>query len=147
MDQKSRKTAVAVKAIIKNSKGQVLLLKRAKADEAFGNLWETPGGRLEIGEAPRVGLARELKEEVGIDVKVGRPVGVWDFASRDGVHVVGITFEATFAPKQRIALSLEHQDHAWVSATNLPRYKMAASLRRELEDYFSRPVGQTLEHA
>jgi mutator protein MutT len=53
--------------------GKVLLTRRMEADE-HGGLWEFPGGAVEEGEGLRECLARELREELGIEVEVGEEV-------------------------------------------------------------------------
>lgn len=52
----------AVGLYIKNSKGEVLLLKRRSS-----GLWAIPGGKVEDGETPEQAAKRELKEETGIE--------------------------------------------------------------------------------
>jgi 8-oxo-dGTP diphosphatase len=47
--------------------GQVLIARRPEG-RAMAGLWEFPGGKLEPGESPEDALARELREELGIDV-------------------------------------------------------------------------------
>jgi len=49
--------------------GRVLVARRAKGD-FLGGLWEFPGGKREPGETLRQCLARELREELGIEVEV-----------------------------------------------------------------------------
>lgn len=48
--------------------GRVLIAQRP-AGKALAGRWEFPGGKLEPGEDPRAGLERELREELGIDVR------------------------------------------------------------------------------
>jgi 8-oxo-dGTP diphosphatase len=53
--------------------GRVLVTKRPDHVHQ-GGLWEFPGGKLEPGESPEHGLARELAEELGIEVHDSRPL-------------------------------------------------------------------------
>ena len=56
--------------VIINRKGQVLIAQRP-ARAMLGGLWEFPGGKQDKGETIKQCIKRELKEEMGIDVKVG----------------------------------------------------------------------------
>lgn len=58
-----------VAAVLRGSNGSVVLAQRC-APRSFAGCWEFPGGKLEPGEDPDQGLARELREELGIDVPV-----------------------------------------------------------------------------
>jgi 8-oxo-dGTP diphosphatase len=66
---RARKLVVA--ALVRDSDGRVLLTRR-RADQPMPNLWELPGGKVEAGESPEEALAREIAEELGCAVAVGR---------------------------------------------------------------------------
>ncbi len=51
--------------------GDKVLIARRSSTENFAGGWEFPGGKVEPGETERECLARELKEELSIDVEVG----------------------------------------------------------------------------
>ncbi len=53
--------------------GRVLIAQRP-AGKTLAGAWEFPGGKLEPGEGRRQGLARELREEIGIDIRRPRPL-------------------------------------------------------------------------
>ncbi|MFN2108804.1 MAG: NUDIX hydrolase, partial [Anaerolineae bacterium] len=65
-------------AIIFDADGRVLLCHRRDMD-----LWTLPGGGMESGELPTHAVIREVKEETGLDVIVGRLVGVYGKPGRD----------------------------------------------------------------
>src|SRR5690348_1670729 len=54
--------------------GRCLITQR-RADQPLPLQWEFPGGKVEAGEAPVAALVRELREEIGVEVAVGR---IWD---------------------------------------------------------------------
>ncbi len=58
---------------ILDGQGRVLVTRRPDHVHQ-GGLWEFPGGKLEPGEIPEAGLARELAEELGISVYASRPL-------------------------------------------------------------------------
>jgi 8-oxo-dGTP diphosphatase len=64
--------------------GQVLLIRRGS--EPLRGHWSIPGGTLEIGESLQAGVARELQEETGLEVRVLDLIEVFDrvFPSETG---------------------------------------------------------------
>ncbi|MFE0545237.1 NUDIX domain-containing protein [Streptomyces sp. NPDC058891] len=68
--------------------GQILLLDQ---DTDGPRSWSLPGGKVENGETLVEALVREMREETGIDVEVGRLLYACDYT---WAHVAQITFEA-----------------------------------------------------
>ncbi|WP_327389027.1 NUDIX hydrolase [Streptomyces sp. NBC_01207] len=72
---------VAADALIRNRAGHVLLVK-----PTYKPGWDLPGGMAEANEAPEAALARELREELGLDAALRKllvvdwvpPHGPWD---------------------------------------------------------------------
>jgi ADP-ribose pyrophosphatase YjhB (NUDIX family) len=59
----------------------VLLVKRKTTP--FAGLWSLPGGKVQPGEAPRAAVARELKEETGIEADIEGIADIVSIAAKD----------------------------------------------------------------
>jgi ADP-ribose pyrophosphatase YjhB (NUDIX family) len=62
-----------VGAVIHDPAGRLLLIRRGH--DPHRGLWSLPGGRIEAGESPEQAVVREVREETGLEVVPGRPVG------------------------------------------------------------------------
>lgn len=76
-----------VAAALLREDGRWLMHKRPP-QKHHGGLWEFPGGKVEIGENPRLSLRRELGEELGIEIEIAaaEPLFFADDAPGDPVH-------------------------------------------------------------
>lgn len=59
-----------VMAAVVEKDGKYMICRRGPGRRLEG-VWEFPGGKLEIGETPEDGLARELREELNIETEIG----------------------------------------------------------------------------
>lgn len=71
------KKSIEVVAAVLASGGKVLATARGYG--AFKGFWEFPGGKVELGETLEEALARELREELAIEVAVGPLIGTVDY--------------------------------------------------------------------
>jgi len=107
-----------VAAVIERD-GQILIGQR-KGGGRHALKWEFPGGKVEPGEGPRAALARELREELGMEAQIGEEIERYDFsyAAQPPTHL--IFFRVTeFAGEPA---NLDFAQIAWVERQRLPDY-------------------------
>ncbi len=124
--QKSATLLVVAAALI-DPQGRVLLARRPEGKKMAG-LWEFPGGKLEPGETPEAALARELREELGLETDP-KDFAPFVFASHayDSFHLLMPVFLCRRwkgEPHGR-----EGQKLAWVAPQDLAEYPMPAADR------------------
>lgn len=111
--------AIEVAAAILRRGSSILIAQRHKHDH-LANFWEFPGGKREPGETFEQCLKRELQEELGIDVRVGRLV-------HDVTHTYPErTVRLCFFECEMLAgepKPIDCQDCRWVLASELRLYK------------------------
>jgi 5-oxoprolinase (ATP-hydrolysing) subunit A len=96
-------------------RGRVLLTRRSLRMSMPGK-WEFPGGKVEPDEAPRSALAREIAEELGLEVELGDRIGRGT-ALHEGRRIV---LEVYAAHRRRGELRLrEHEEAGWFAAGEL----------------------------
>ena len=116
--EKSPHYTVTAAVIRENDK--VMIAQRAE-DALLGGMWEFPGGKQEIGESLENCLKREINEELGVKIKVGKQLGIFKHAY---THFK-VTLHAFDSQLVKGDLSLNvHQAVEWVSADSLSEFPM-----------------------
>lgn len=118
-----------VGAIITDDEGRLLLIKRGHDPEA--GRWSLPGGRIEPGETDEQAVAREIAEETGLRVAVGRLVGAVERPGRDGA-VIDIHDYAATVTGGTLASGDDAADARWVSPAGLADLRLTSGLAETL---------------
>jgi 8-oxo-dGTP pyrophosphatase MutT (NUDIX family) len=132
---------VGVKGLIFRE-GRVLLLHRRDDLDLLPGLWDLPGGGVEEGESPEEALVREVREETGYSVRVGRPVHLWITHSklRSGEMVTGIiaSFECTTRSSRDPQVDHdEHTEFRWVERDAVRRILLPPGQRMAIRMGFA----------
>ena len=105
-----------VAAALFDAAGRVLIAQRP-AGKALAGRWEFPGGKVATGESERNALARELREELGIEVIAARPFMRLTHAYDERDVELSLWIVERFLGEPR---PLDAQTLKWVAAAQLP---------------------------
>lgn len=135
------KLFVATKAFIMHN-GKVLLLREASKYNDGTNIgkYDVVGGRLEPGQRFDESLIREIKEETGIEVKIGKPffVNEWRPNVRgEQWQIIGTFFEC-FSDTDQVELSKDHDDFIWINPKDFKNHPVIKNLHSAFEAYLKR---------
>ena len=113
---------VAASALIRNHKGEIALVKTERRG------WELPGGQIELGETLPDGLQREIFEECGLEVELGRLLHV---RSNLSASIVIFLFQATYVSGE-LRPSDETPEVRWADSETALRLITHPALHRNL---------------
>ena len=121
-----------VGAVVTDGQGRLLMIKRGHAPGA--GLWSIPGGRIEPGETDAEALVREMFEETGLAVEVGRLIGR---VQRPGPNatVIDIRDYAATVTGGTLRPGDDAADARWVQAAELGSLEITEGLIEALTDW------------
>lgn len=120
------------------SDGRTLLIRRS--GPPLQGEWSIPGGTLETGETLREGVRRELREETGVEVRVGEMIEVFerifpDAQGRPQYHFVILDFLCEYAGGEAQAAS-DVTDVAWAAEEELEGFHLSPTALRVIRKGF-----------
>ncbi len=110
-------------------KNQKVLIGQRPENNSLAGFWEFPGGKIELGESPEEALARELKEELGIDASIG-DLKLSCTHSFEEVGIIILFYEVLFwkgEPKAQHHMMLD-----WISPAELEQRTIPDANRKIL---------------
>lgn len=145
MDGCDERVIRCVGAVVHDAAGRLLLVQRA--NEPGRGQWSLPGGRVEPGESDATAVVRELREETGLQVRVGALVGSVRRAAPRGVFVI-FDYAAEVVGGQ-LAAGDDASAAAWVDRAEFARLAanglLVARLAETLAEWRVLPRGQHAE--
>lgn len=103
---------VGQKIVIFNQDNEILFLKRSEKVPRAGG-WDFPGGGLEYGEDPTLGIVREVAEETQLLISQVRPVHLMSVVNGDDEFVVLVGYAGETLSSE-VKLSWEHTEYRWL---------------------------------
>jgi len=114
-------------------RGRRVFIQQRPEQGHLGGLWEFPGGKCRLGEAPRQAVVRECREELGIDVQVEAELAVVRHAYSHFKVILHV-----FVCRPGPGRIRSPRPHGWVMMAELGRYPFPAANHRIfslLEEY------------
>jgi 8-oxo-dGTP diphosphatase len=127
----SRRQIRVVGAMLEKEEGVYLITQRPPT-ASLPLLWEFPGGRVQEGETDQQALARELKEEMDIEVEVGEQAMRLhhEYPQYDIDFTV---FRCRLRSPESAIRHLRVHDHRWVTLAEMGQYRFPDADARTLE--------------
>lgn len=130
---------IATKALIINEKSEILILREASSYEegVRGGRYQLPGGRLNPGEAFLDGLKREVNEETGLKIDIGKPiyVGEWRPIIKGVQNQIVAIYFICKAITTKVKLSNEHDDFKWVLQKNINKFDVVPPEDKLIQEF------------
>lgn len=105
------------------------LLCRRPLHKARGGQWEFPGGKLEAGESAQQALERELREELGIEIRAGEALANVEYAYPELTIRLTLLYAQIVSGEPQL---LEHMEFRWTTPAQALALDLCPADRRLL---------------
>lgn len=131
---------LAMKAFVVHKNSVLILRESSSYDSPNQGKWDVPGGRVKPGEIFYEGLRREIQEESGLIVILGKPFSVqeWRPTIKGIEHQIIGTFIECFSNSSKTRLSKDHDGYEWINPHDYRKYDLVGALPRAFEDYLAK---------
>ncbi len=119
--EKLSKPALTVVAALVLRDSKILVCQR-RHDDSHALQWEFPGGKIEPGETPREALARELREELGIEATIGRELFRTRYRYSESRPELELIFLQASVDPSATLQNLVFEGFEWADPSALPGY-------------------------
>lgn len=119
--RKSRKPELTVVAALILRDSKILVCQRRR-DDTHSLQWEFPGGKVEPGEIPQEALARELREELGVEAAIGRELFRTRHRYREVQRELELIFFQAIIDRSALLQNLVFEGFEWADPSALPQY-------------------------
>lgn len=119
-------TTVVAAIIVRDSR---LLICQRRRDKAFPLKWEFPGGKVEAGESLTDALRREILEELGVGIEIGREVNRTQYRYAELSAPIELVFYSAKIAGELAAFKASgaFEKIVWVSPAELTEYEFLAA--------------------
>jgi len=130
-DNDAYRFPVSVKGVVIRG-GKVILLRNER-DE-----WELPGGKLELSESPERCLAREISEELRLEIVPESILNSWIYTIVPGVDVLILAYGCLESSRNEAILSDEHKELRWFPLVDVDSLTMPEGYKASIRAWSTR---------
>ena len=121
--------------LIKNERGEILILKRSVEEEWYPNTWNILTGKIEDGENPDAAMKREIQEELGLFIDSYDEAVVPYVREMDNKQWLIHAYRVTVLSTTSLQINHEHSEYAWITVDDLAKFDVLFPVRITLEAF------------
>lgn len=115
-------TNIVVVALLRRG-NKLFIAKRAETKQTWPGRYELIGGHVDPGETLEAALAREVREEIGVEVAIGEIVGAFTYESEDTFKVeIAYLCELADESAEPVLNPEDHSEAAWITKDELETF-------------------------
>ena len=131
-----------VTVLLENDEGNLLILKRSDKVKTYKGQWGGVAGYVEENEEPFDTAIKEIKEEVGLEIKEVQlikrldPIKFTDIYKGEQFNWEIFVFLFKTIKKDKIHIDWEHSEYQWISPSEIVKYDTVPHLKEVVSKLF-----------